>query len=386
MLLGYSVILCTQNKNMKIKDFIGAFENEVPIAYAEDFDNVGLLVGDKNKTITKVLITHDCIEAVIDEAIEKDCNLIFSFHPIVFKGLKKITGKDYVERTVIKAIQHNIAIYSMHTALDNHYQGINDMMCEQLGLTERKILLPKKETICKLNTYTPNEHLEKVRNALFKIGAGALGNYEKCSFVSSGSGSYQGNEASDPTIGNKGQFYEVQETQLQITFVSHLKGKVINTLRSIHPYEEVAYEISTLENINQKIGIGMVGKLSKPLSEKEALQLAKETFNAKGIRHSEFTGKQINKIAVLGGSGAFAIGAAKAAGADLFLTGDVKYHEFYQAENQLLIADIGHYESECYTKQLIHSIITKKISNFAPAYNLGNVLISSIDTNPIKYF
>ncbi len=371
---------------MKIKDIIKAFESEVPIQYAESFDNVGLLVGDTNLEVTKILVTHDCLETVIDEAINLNCNLIFTFHPIVFKGLKKINGKDYVERVVIKAIQNNIAIYSMHTALDNHWQGINDMMCEQLGLTDRKILLPKKETICKLNTYVPKKNLEDVREALFSIGAGALGNYEKCSFTSQGKGSYQGNDNSNPSIGKKGIFHQEPETQLQMTFASHLKGKVISTLLNSHPYEEVAYEITLLENVNQKIGIGMIGTLPKSLSESDALQLAKNTFHSKGIRHSAYTGNSVKKIAVLGGSGAFAIGAAKGAGADLFLTGDVKYHEFYQAENQMVVADIGHYESECYTKQLIHSILMKKIPKFAPAFNLGNIIISSIDTNPIKYF
>lgn len=371
---------------MTIKDIINAFESEIPIQYAEDFDNVGLLVGNPLEKVTKVLVAHDCLETIVDEAIALECNLIFTFHPIVFKGLKKITGKDYVERVVIKAIQNNIAIYSMHTALDNHWQGINDMMCEQLGLSNRKILLPKKQTICKLNTYAPVNVIEVVRNSLFEIGAGALGNYEKCSFTSQGLGSYQGNVLSNPTIGKRGQFHQAKEAQLQMTFASHLKGKVIETLISNHPYEEVAYEISTLENINQKVGLGMIGELNTPLSETKALQFAKETFNAKGIRHSAFTGKMVKKIAVLGGSGAFAITAAKAAGANLFLTGDIKYHEFYQAENSLVIADIGHYESECYTKQLIHTILTKKITKFAPAFNLGNVLISSIDTNPIKYF
>ncbi len=371
---------------MTINDVINAFESEVPISYAEDFDNVGLLVGDKSNEVSRILITHDCLENVINEAISLKCNLIFSFHPIVFKGLKKITGKNYVERAIIKAIQHNIAIYCMHTALDNHWQGINDMMCEQLGLENRKILIPKKETICKLNTYIPNNHLETVRNALFAVGAGALGNYENCSFVTKGVGSFQGNKHSSPTLGQKEVFHQEAETQLQLTFASHLKSKVIASLLASHPYEEVDYEITTLENSNQKIGLGMVGELPKALSETEALQLAQKTFHSKGIRHSAFTGKKVKKIAVLGGSGAFAIEAAKAAGADLFLTGDIKYHEFYQAENKLVIADIGHYESECYTKQLIHSILIKKIPKFAPAFNLGNILISSIDTNPIKYF
>ena len=371
---------------MTIKQITNLLEEYSPLDYAEDFDNVGLLVGDATKKVTNILVTLDTLESVVDEAITKDCNLIISFHPIIFKGLKKITGENYVERVALKAIKNNIAIYAIHTALDNHFQGVNHMICERLGLKNQKILLPKKETIKKINTYVPKKDFEKLRNALFEVGAGAIGNYKNCSFYNEGKGSYQGNENSNPTIGKKGEFCEEKEIQLQLTFAAHLLEKVIHKLLESHPYEEVAYEITTLENVNQKIGMGMIGELPEPLPEKKALQLVKSTFKANGIRHSKFLGKPIKKIAVLGGSGAFAIGAAKGVGADLFITADIKYHEFYQAENKLIVADIGHYESEQYTKELIVSVLKEKISNFAPAFETGNILLSEINTNPIKYF
>lgn len=371
---------------MLVQNIIDMLEEMAPLHYAEDFDNVGLLVGSNTQKITNVLVTLDTLETVVDEAIEKDCNLIVSFHPIVFKGLKKINGTNYVERVIIKAIQHNIAIFAIHTALDNHWQGVNHMICEKLGLTNQQILIPKKETICKLSTYVPTTSLKDVRSALFEVGAGAIGNYNNCSFYHEGTGSFKGNEHSNPVIGTPHTFQEEKESQLQITFAAHLRGSVLKTLQKAHPYEEVAYEITTLENNHQKIGMGMIGELSQALPEKDCLQLVKDTFKAKGIRHSAFLNKPIKRIAVLGGSGAFAINQAKRAGADLYLTADIKYHEFYQAENQFIIADIGHYESEQYTKNLIVSYLRKKISNFAPAFSSGNIVLSDINTNPIKYF
>ena len=371
---------------MIVQDVIDMIENMSPLYYAEDFDNVGLLVGSHSQKVSNILVTLDTLENVVDEAIEKDCNLIVSFHPIVFKGLKKINGSNYVERVVMKAIKNDIAIFSMHTALDNHWQGVNHMICNKMELVHQKILIPKKETICKLNTFVPSEKLEEVRSALFKVGAGAIGNYDHCSFSNEGTGSFKGNDLSNPTLGNKNELHLEKENQLQITFAAHLKSKIIKTLHKVHPYEEVAYEITTLENTNQKIGMGMIGELKKPLSETECFKIIKNVFNAKGIRHSAFLGKPIRKIAVLGGSGAFAINAAKRAGADLFVTADIKYHEFYQAEKQMIIADIGHYESEQYTKQLIVSHLSKKISNFAPAYNSSYIILSETNTNPISYF
>lgn len=379
-------IPCEKLHTMLVQNVIDMLEEMAPLHYAEDFDNVGLLVGSSTQKVSNVLVTLDTLESVVDEAIEKKCNLIVSFHPIVFKGLKKINGNNYVERVIIKAIQHNIAIFAIHTALDNHWQGVNHMICEKLGLTNQQILIPKKETICKLNTFVPSAQLEAVRDALFKVGAGTIGNYSACSFYSPGTGSFKGGNDSNPTVGEKNQFREESESQLQITFATHLRGNVLKTLQNVHPYEEVAYEITTLENTNQKIGMGMIGELPEAMPEKECLQLIKDNFNAEGIRHSVFLNKPIKKIAVLGGSGAFAISNAKRAGVDLFITADIKYHEFYQAENSFVIADIGHYESEQYTKNLIVSYLRKKISNFAPAFNSGNIVLSDKNTNPIKYF
>ena len=371
---------------MIIQDIINVIEEMSPLHYAESFDNVGLLVGDSKNKLTGVLVTLDTLENVIEEAIEKDCNLVVSFHPIIFSGLKKITGKNYVERVVIKAIQNNISIFSMHTALDNEWLGVNHQICKKLNLINEKILIPKKETICKLQTYVPKKNASHLKKSLFEIGAGSLGNYEECSFSTDGLGSFKANDQAAPYIGEINKIHHEEETSIQITFESHLKNKVIKTLITNHPYEEVAYEISTLENINQKKGMGRIGELEKEISEHEALQLVKDTFKCKNIRHSAFTGKKIKKIAVLGGSGAFAIGAAKANGADLYITSDIKYHEYYQAENKLIIADIGHYESEQYTKNLIVDYLKEKISKFAPAYDLSNIVLSYINTNPIKYF
>lgn len=371
---------------MTVSEITKHLETIAPLDYAESFDNVGLLVGDPMQKVTKILVTLDTLESIVDEAIEKGCNLIISFHPIIFKGLQKINGSNYVERVVIKAIQHNIAIYAIHTALDNHWQGVNHMICKKLNLKNQKILIPKKETVKKLSVYVPNEAITQLKEALFSVGAGSMGNYSNCSFTNEGLGSFKGNNLSNPVIGEKNKLEIVKETQLQLTFASHLSNKILEKLRKAHPYEEIAYEISTLENYNQKIGMGMIGELSNPLSETDALTLVKKTFNAKGIRHSSFLKKPIKKIAVLGGSGAFAIKNAMRAGADLYLTADIKYHEFYMAEEKLLIADIGHYESEQYTKNLIVSLLREKISNFALIFNLEDIILSDINTNPIKYF
>ena len=371
---------------MKIKEFISILEELAPISYSEDFDNTGLLVGDKNKEVTGILVTLDTLESVVDEAISTNCNLIVSFHPIVFSGLKKITWKNYVERVVIKAIQNNIAIYSMHTALDNSWNGVNAVICDKLGLQNRKILIPKKETIQKLVTYVPISNVEEVRNALFEKGAGTIGNYSNCSFNIKGSGSFKGNNESNPVIGKKGEVRFEDEIQIGITFQAHLHNEILKTLFESHPYEEVAYEITTLENSNQKMGLGMIGELKDPLSEESFLKYLKECMNTECIRYSNLTGQRIEKVAVLGGSGSFAIDAAKKAGAQVFMTADLKYHDFFKAESSILLTDIGHYESEQYTKDLIVSFLNKKISNFAPASPAGRVVLSKINTNPISYY
>ncbi|RKR06973.1 dinuclear metal center YbgI/SA1388 family protein [Maribacter vaceletii] len=363
---------------MTVKEVTNILEEFAPLNYAESFDNVGLLVGNKNADVTGILVTLDTLENVVEEAIIKKCNLIVSFHPIIFKGLKKITGANYVERVVIKAIQHNIAIYSMHTALDNNQAGVNAKICEILGLVNTKILIPQKDTIKKLTTYVPINAIDTIKEALFNAGAGNIGNYSNCSFTTEGVGSFKANENANPTLGEINKLHHEKEVQINITFSKSKEEKVLNALFKNHPYEEVAYEITTLENKNQNIGMGMVGELKAPAKEKDFLNFVKKQMSASGIRHSTFLGNNISKVAVLGGSGAFAINAAKQSGAQIFISSDIKYHEFYQAESKIVIADIGHYETEQFTKNLLVDYLTKKIPNFA-------IHLSESITNPIKY-
>ncbi|WP_338647612.1 Nif3-like dinuclear metal center hexameric protein [Flavobacterium sp. KS-LB2] len=363
---------------MKIIEIISVLEEMAPLAYAEDFDNVGLLVGDQESAATGILVCHDALENIIDEAIAKKCNLVVCFHPILFSGLKKITGRNYVECAVIKAIKNDIAIYAVHTALDNHQDGVNKIFSDALGLVDTKILIPKQHFIRKLVTYTIPENAEEVRNALFDAGAGNIGNYENCSFNSKGIGTYMGNEHSNPQVGERFEFVQGDEIKIEVTFEKHLENKILKALFKSHAYEEVAYEIYELQNQHQNIGLGMIGELKNPMNEKEFLLFAKEKMECGGIRHSNFTGKDIKKVAVLGGAGSFAIKSAIQAGADAYLTADLKYHQFYEAENKLLLADIGHFESERYTKNYIVEYLRKKIPNFA-------VILSEENSNPVKY-
>lgn len=363
---------------MIINEVIRYLEELAPLDYAEDFDNVGLLVGDKNTKLTGVLVTLDTLETVVDEAISKKCNLIISFHPIIFKGLKKLDGNSYVERTVIKAIQYNIAIYAIHTALDNALQGVNDIICNTLNLKNKKILLPQKGTIKKLITYVPKSNASSLRNALFNAGAGHIGNYDQCSFNTEGIGTFRGNEISNPVKGEKGTIHHEEETLISVTFQKHLESKILKALFEHHPYEEVAFEIISLDNYNQTIGMGMVAELENDMETNDFLAFVKQKMNVSCIKHSKIIKKTVKRIAVLGGSGSFAINAAKSANADVFITSDLKYHDFFAAENTIILADIGHYESEQFTKNFLADYLSKKITNFA-------VVLSTTNTNPVTY-
>jgi len=363
---------------MTIRDITACIEEIAPLNYAEGFDNVGLLIGNYTTKVSGVIVTLDTLENVVDEAIEKKCNLIVSFHPIIFSGLKKLNGKNYVERVVLKAIKNDIAIYAIHTALDNSFQGVNAKICEILGLQNKKILIPQKNTIKKLTTYAPKDNAEEVRLALFQAGAGNIGNYDNCSYNTEGFGTYRGNEDSNPSIGIKGEQHTEKETFISVIFEKHNEKSILTALFNAHPYEEVAYDIVPLDNVNKEIGIGMIGELTEEKSEQEFLQFVKTTMKAKGIRHSKLLNLPIRKVAVLGGSGSFAIENAIQANADVYITSDIKYHEFYKAENKIIIADIGHYESEQFTKNLLVEILTKKFPNFA-------IILSQKNTNPIYY-
>lgn len=364
---------------MTVQDIASALEKLAPLPFAEDFDNVGLLVGDPAMEVSGALITLDTLEPVVKEAMEKGCNLIVSFHPILFKGLKKITGATYVERVVSRAIENRIAIYSMHTALDNVSAGVNGRICDQLGLSDRNVLIPRKGSLRKLTTYVPESGRDALLEALFAAGAGEVGNYSHCSFSSPGTGSFRPGQEANPAIGTKGKTHREPEAQLHLTYTVEREKKVLGALWQHHPYEEVAYEVTALENTYQKVGMGMIGSLEEPLEARDFLEVLRQRFGTPCIRHSDLPKKKIRRVAVLGGSGAFAIDAARKAGADAFVTADIKYHEYFRAEGDLLLADIGHYETEQFTKNLLCDYLTEKIPNFAFA-------LSGTRTNPINYF
>ena len=363
---------------MKIKDVIRIIEEIIPPVYAEDFDNTGLLTGNSEQDLKGILITHDSLEPVIDEAIMRGMNFILSFHPIIFKGLKSITGKNYVERSIIKAIKNDIAIYAVHTALDNQHFGVSGILAQQLGLQNQKTLIPQTHSLRQLVTYAPVDKAEKIREALFSVGAGKIGHYENCSFNVTGTGIFKALEKAQPYVGERGKLHYEEEERISLIFPKHLQDSIIRKLREVHPYEEVAYEIIRLENYNPEIGMGIIGELEQTVDEKEYLAYLKNKLNLSCIRYSGLREKPISKVAVLGGSGSFAIQAALKAGADIFITSDIKYHEFYQSENQMIIADVGHYESEQFTKIFLYEQLIKKIRNFA-------VAISEINTNPVNY-
>tara|TARA_B100000767_G_scaffold108743_1_gene104164 strand:- start:17723 stop:18817 length:1095 start_codon:yes stop_codon:yes gene_type:complete len=363
---------------MKINEITKILESWAPLTYAEDFDNVGLLVGDLNSECSKALVTLDTTEEIVEEAIRVGCELIISFHPIIFAGLKKLTGKTYVERAVIKAIKNDIAIYSIHTALDNHKNGVSHEMGIQLGLKKQRILIPKNNTLRKLTTYVPSDSVSNVLEVLHTAGAGAMGNYYGCSFSTKGIGAFTGNDFSNPNTGKTGKPERSEEQQLHLTFDQNKEMDIIKALKKVHPYEEAAYDICELSNINQDIGMGSIGELEKSMDEITFFEYVKKHLNTPHIRHSNYLGQKIKKVALLGGSGSFAVNTAISKGADVLITADLKYHNFFEAENKIILMDIGHYETEQYTKKLIATYLTKKIPNFA-------CILSKQSTNPVNY-
>lgn len=363
---------------MQIKDIINELEQFAPAALKEDFDNVGLLVGDASTDATGVLITLDITEKVIDEAIAKGCNLVVAHHPIMLSGLKKINGRNATERIVIKAIQHNIALYASHTNADSVMNGVSGKMCEILGLENCKILAPKKESLLKLVTFVPTEQANKVREAIFAAGAGQIGNYDACSYNLNGEGTFRAGDNTNPYVGEKGQIHTEAEVRIETVLPAYLKGKVVGALHKAHPYEEVAYDLYPLANDWTTTGIGMVGDLPHEVDEATFLNRLKNRFKAGCVRYTNLLNKPVRRVALCGGSGSFLLGKAIAEKADVFITGDFKYHQFADAEDRILIADIGHFESEQYTKEVFFELLTKKFSNFA-------IHLSNVNTNPVNY-
>jgi dinuclear metal center YbgI/SA1388 family protein len=363
---------------LRIKDVTDYLELIAPSSYQESYDNSGLITGNLQDEVTGILITLDCIEPVIEEAIRSNCNLIIAHHPILFKGLKKLTGSNYVERTIIKAIRNNIAIYAVHTNLDNVLHGVNRKICEKVGLVNLKILQPKTGILQKLVTFIPKKDTDRVLSALHDAGAGQVGKYDHCSFKVEGTGSFKPGAEANPHIGNKGEQEYVTENRVEVIFPSFQQKNIMAALQKAHPYEEVAYYLTTLNNPNQEVGSGMTGELEKSLEPLQFLRRLKERMDLKVIRHTHLIDKPIKKVAVCGGSGSFLLADAIRSGAQVFITSDFKYHEFFDADNRIIIADIGHYESEVFTKDLLVEVLTKKFPTFAINFSISV-------TNPISY-
>lgn len=363
---------------IKIKDVAAYLESIAPISYQESYDNCGLLVGSPETEVKGILISLDTIEEVVEEAAQSGCNLIISHHPVIFKGLKKLTGSTYVERTVLKAIRQNIAIYAIHTNLDNVKNGVNYKIAEKLGLKNVKILTPKPQLLTKLITFIPVNDTRGVLKAIHEAGAGHIGNYSECSFQLEGTGTFRPNEDAVPAIGNANQLESVKEIRAEVIFPSFLENKVLHALIAAHPYEEPAYDLISLGNKNAEVGSGVVGELETPISEEAFLMELKAKMNLSVIKHTIYVGNQVQKVAICGGSGSFLLKAAQNSGSQIFITSDFKYHEFFDAENKIVIADIGHYESEVYTKDLIFEFLNKKFTNIA-------LVLSKTVTNPIRY-
>ena len=363
----------------QIKDITWELEKLAPLSYQESYDNAGLLVGSPHKEVTGILLTLDVTEEVVDEATARNCNLIVAHHPIIFKGLKKLNGSNYVERTVIKAIKNDIAIYATHTNLDHVQQGVNWKIAEKLGLVNLKVLAPKVQILKKLTYFVPLSNSAAVLSALFEAGAGQIGQYENCSFRSEGTGTFLPSGSANPTIGQKGELEEVSENRVEVMFPSYLESKILSILRKVHPYEEVAYYLQILENENQEVGAGAVGELPEAIETEDFLRLLKNNMNVSVVKYTAPINRPIKRVAVCGGAGSFLLHNAKRADADVFLTADYKYHEFFDAENNIMICDIGHYESEVFTKDLLYNYLSGKFSNFA-------LCLSEVNTNPVRYY
>jgi len=364
---------------MNLKDLTSYLDSEVPLSFQEDYDNSGLQVGTPGQEISSALISLDVTEEVIDEAIALKCDLLVTHHPLIFNGIKNLTGNSYIERVIYKAVKHDIAIYSAHTNLDIFKNGVSRKMAQKIGLKGITVLSPSPDRLLKLVTYIPETHLDIVRNALFDAGAGVIGNYDQCGFTVAGTGSFRANESATPFIGEKGRLHSELEIRFETILFTHLKEKVIKALINSHPYEEVAYDLYSLENHNAEIGLGCVGNLPEPVSEENFLRIVNSAFDARGIRYSHLTGKMVNRVALCGGSGASLINSAVSCGADAFLTADIKYHDFFKTEKKLLLVDAGHFETEKFSGEILKDLIIKKFPKFA-------VRFSETNTNPINYF
>jgi dinuclear metal center YbgI/SA1388 family protein len=364
---------------MQIGEIIKTIEDFAPLALQESWDNAGLTVGDRDNNVESVVLCLDVTTEVLDEAISKGAGLVISHHPVIFRGLMKLTGSDATERIILKAIQNNIALYAAHTNIDRIWGGVNSRMAGKLGLKKQEILIPEGGILRKLIVFVPEEHASKVREAIFSSGAGHIGEYDQCSFNISGEGSFRGSDATYPFAGKPGVLHFEKEIRIETIYPAFLENRIIKSMIESHPYEEVAYDIYSLGNKWERAGIGMVGEMESPLGSKEFLEMLRSVFKSVVIRHTRPPDKKIARVAVCGGSGSSLIHAAMKSKADVYVSGDFKYHDFFEAGPGFMIADIGHFESEQFTMEIFNDLLTKKFPNFA-------VHFSEVNTNPIHYF
>lgn len=363
---------------IKIVDIIRVLEAWAPPVLQESYDNVGLLTGNRSDRCTGVLCCLDVTEAVLDEALQKGCNLVVAHHPLIFRGIKKLSGETGVEKSLIKAIKSDLAIYAIHTNLDNVLGGVNGKIASLLQLRSSRVLLPRENVLKKLVTYVPIQHTEPVRQALFDAGAGQIGKYSECSFSVEGEGTFKAGPEARPYVGSSDQRHHEKENRLEVLYPAYLERSLLEALRNTHPYEEVAYDLVPLDNAHQTLGAGLIGELAEPVGEPVFLSQLARTFRAGQVRHSPLLGKPIRRVALCGGAGSFLIANALSAGADIFITADLKYHDFFLADGRMVLADIGHFESEQFTIELLADHLAEKFLNFA-------VLKTSINTNPVNY-
>ncbi len=372
------VLFGIDDEMLKIKEILKEIEQYAPLPLQESFDNAGVQVGNVNQYATGVLLCLDVTEEVIDEAIERECNLIISHHPLAFKSFKSLTGSTYIERCMMKACKYDLVVYAAHTNLDNAAGGVNYRLAELIGLQNVRILSPQKGTLLKLVTFVPEAYSELMRNTLFNAGAGSIGNYDSCSFNLQGEGTFRANESCHPFCGEIGELHFENETRIETILLAFKKATVTRALLSVHPYEEPVFDFYPLDNTWEQAGSGVVGELPEGEDELTFLQRIKGLFQVGCVKHSPLTGKQIREVAICGGSGAFLIKDAINYGADVFITGEARYNDFYDVEDRILLAVIGHYESEVCTKDIFYNIISKKFPTFA-------VHFSNVNSNPVKY-
>lgn len=364
---------------MTIKEVTQFLESRFPLYLQEDFDNCGVQCGNVNNEISGAMVCFEMTEKIIDEAISKNCNLVISHHPLILKrGITKIVPSDRVGAMICKALANNMVLYSMHTNIDSGEGGGNDVFAEKLGLSDVKVMAPVKGLYRKLVVNVPAEHSEKLKEALFKIGCGQQGNYQKCSYSTLGKGQFEPNGEAKPFIGTQNNLEKVEEERIEMIYPAYLQHAVIQAIYENHPYEEPAFDLFSLENTERKVGLGRIGELPEEMDCKEFFSYLKEKLNLEHLRYCGDEGKKIRRVAVCGGGGAGFIDTAIALNADAYVSGDFKYHDFFKSHSGTVLVDIGHYEGECFIKNIIFNLLKEKFTTFA-------VLSSEFENLNVKY-